>query len=160
LDAALSRSRRRTAAERSAHPHLSLLEFDARVLAPAEDVRTPLLERLRYLDPQRQPDEFYMGIGREVDGGLGTGLPARQQLCIADCPGGWPDRGTNFGGGTISTPASGLAPAPLPPGVLSHPHPPRHHRSPGHLFPVIPALTLSLAIILQSQGTGLAHSPI
>ncbi|MFL5515228.1 MAG: polyphosphate kinase 1, partial [Gemmatimonadales bacterium] len=29
--------------------------------------------------------------------------------------------------------------------------------SPGHPFPVIPALTLSLAIIVQSQGTGPAH---
>ena len=48
-------------------PRRSLLEFNSRVLALAEDDRTPLLERLRYLAiVSANLDEFYMSSGRET----------------------------------------------------------------------------------------------
>ena len=69
-------------------PQLSLLEFNGRVLAVAEDVRTPLLERLRYLAIlSANLDEFYMRPGRDVAPDRVEELLARQQRCIARLPG-------------------------------------------------------------------------
>jgi polyphosphate kinase len=68
---------------------LSWLDFNARVLALAEDPRTPLLERVKFLAIfASNLDEFYMvriaGLRRRVQAGLPVrGLaqvPARQQL--------------------------------------------------------------------------------
>jgi polyphosphate kinase len=140
-------------------PHLSLLEFDARVLALAEDVRTPLLERLRYLSIlSANLDEFYMGIGREVDGARVQALLARQQRCIADCLSQlaghgyrirqWDELDTGERDSLRLRFRQEFFPILTPRAITV---------SPGHPFPVIPALTLSLAIILQSQGTGPAH---
>jgi polyphosphate kinase len=140
-------------------PHLSLLEFDARVLALAEDVRTPLLERLRYLSIlSANLDEFYMGIGRDVDGARVQELLARQQRCIADCLGRlagqgyrirrWEDLDAGERESLRLRFRQEFFPILTPRAITV---------SPGHPFPVIPALTLSLAIIVQSQGTGPAH---
>jgi polyphosphate kinase len=140
-------------------PHLSLLEFDARVLALAEDVRTPLLERLRYLSIlSANLDEFYMGIGREVDAARVRELLARQQTCIADCLEQLAAQGYHIRRWDDLDPGERESlrlrfrqeffPILTPRAITV---------SPGHPFPVIPALTLSLAIIVQSQGTGPAH---
>jgi polyphosphate kinase len=68
---------------------LSILEFTARVLALAEDLRTPLAERMRYLSiVSENLDEFYMvrvsGIKRsaleQAEERTPDGLTPRQQL--------------------------------------------------------------------------------
>jgi polyphosphate kinase len=140
-------------------PHLSLLEFDARVLALAEDDRTPLLERLRYLSIlSANLDEFYMGVGREVNAARVQALLARQQSCLADCLARLAGQGYRIRRWEDLDPGEQeslrlrfrreIFPILTPRAITV---------SPGHPFPVIPALTLSLAIILQSQGTGPAH---
>jgi polyphosphate kinase len=68
---------------------LSWLEFNARVLAEAQDVRVPALERLKFLSIfATNLDEFYMvrvaGLRRQaaanVQGTFGDGLTPREQL--------------------------------------------------------------------------------
>ena len=67
-------------------PTRSLVEFNVRVLAVAEDVRTPLLERLRYLAiVSANLDELYMASGGDVDEARVGELLARMQACIGDC---------------------------------------------------------------------------
>ncbi len=84
----------------SAHPlpedrflnrELSWLDFNARVLALAEDPHTPLLERAKFLAIfASNLDEFYMvrvaGLKRRLSAGLpvrgGDGLPLRTQLAL------------------------------------------------------------------------------
>src|SRR5690606_4237952 len=70
---------------------LSWLDFNARVLALAEDPRTPLLERAKFLAIfASNLDEFYMvrivGLKRRVKAGLpGRGLdrlPPREQAVV------------------------------------------------------------------------------
>ena len=61
-------------------PAASQLEFNARVLAVAEDERTPLLERLRYLAiVSANLDELYMGGADEVPAARAEAMLARQQ---------------------------------------------------------------------------------
>lgn len=70
---------------------LSWLDFNARVLALAEDPRTPLLERVKFLAIfASNLDEFYMvriaGLSRRASTGLPVRgqdrLPAREQLAV------------------------------------------------------------------------------
>src|SRR5690349_9472785 len=70
---------------------LSWLEFDARVLAEAFDERNPLLERLKFLSIfSTNLDEFYMvrvaGLRRQVSARVQEkspdGLTAREQLAL------------------------------------------------------------------------------
>jgi polyphosphate kinase len=140
-------------------PHRSLLEFDARVLALADDVRTPLLERLRYLSIlSANLDEFYMGVGREVDAARVRDLLTRQQAGIADCLSRlaghgyrirrWDELETAEQESLRLRFRREFFPLLTPRAITV---------SPGHPFPVIPALTLSLAVILQGQGTGPTH---
>jgi polyphosphate kinase len=72
---------------------LSWLQFDARVLAEAFDTRNPLLERLKFLSIfSTNLDEFYMvrvaGLRRQVSAGvherLPEGLTAREQLDLIE----------------------------------------------------------------------------
>ncbi|MEX2180756.1 MAG: polyphosphate kinase 1 [Gemmatimonadaceae bacterium] len=72
---------------------LSWLEFNARVLHEAEDERTPLLERLKFLAIfGSNLDEFYMvrvaGLRRQLSAGVlqtpADGLTAAEQLELAD----------------------------------------------------------------------------
>jgi len=73
---------------------LSWLDFNARVLALAEDPGTPLLERAKYLAIfASNLDEFYMvrvaGLKRRLQTGIPVtspdGMPAREQLeCISE----------------------------------------------------------------------------
>ncbi|GGM37114.1 polyphosphate kinase [Micromonospora sonchi] len=75
--------------ERFLNRELSWLDFNARVLALAEDPGTPLLERAKFLAIfASNLDEFYMvrvaGLKRRLSAGLpvrgGDGLPLRTQL--------------------------------------------------------------------------------
>ncbi|HVE30812.1 MAG TPA: RNA degradosome polyphosphate kinase, partial [Mycobacteriales bacterium] len=75
--------------DRFSSRELSWLEFNARVLAQAEDRRMPLLERMKFLAIfASNLDEFYMvrvaGLKRRLDMGLGIrssdGRTARETL--------------------------------------------------------------------------------
>nr|WP_245647899.1 RNA degradosome polyphosphate kinase [Micromonospora rosaria] len=75
--------------DRFLNRELSWLDFNARVLALAEDPRTPLLERAKFLAIfASNLDEFFMvriaGLKRRLQAGLpvrgGDGLPLRTQL--------------------------------------------------------------------------------
>jgi polyphosphate kinase len=137
----------------------SLLEFNLRVLAIAEDERTPLLERLRYLAiVSANLDELYMSAGREVAPGRVRELLARQQACIAECLTRLADHGHRLRRWAELDDRqrdalrlrfrSELFPLLTPRAITV---------SPGHPFPVIPALTLSLAVTLQAEATGPIH---
>ncbi|TDB70634.1 RNA degradosome polyphosphate kinase, partial [Micromonospora sp. KC723] len=98
LDEVLDADERTTPADPTAEPlpedrflnrELSWLDFNARVLALAEDRRTPLLERAKFLAIfAGNLDEFYMvrvaGLKRRLSAGLpvrgGDRLPLRTQL--------------------------------------------------------------------------------
>jgi polyphosphate kinase len=140
-------------------PRRSVLEFNARVLAVAEDVRTPLLERLRYLSIlSANLDEFYMAVGHEAGADLVGDLLARQQRCIADCVGGLAEHGyrirawAGLGGDDREALRTRFRREFFP--ILT---PRAITLSPGHPFPIIPALTLSIAVALQGNGTGPLH---
>nr|WP_240956236.1 RNA degradosome polyphosphate kinase [Micromonospora sp. HNM0581] len=77
--------------DRFLNRELSWLDFNARVLALAEDQKTPLLERAKFLAIfASNLDEFYMvrvaGLKRRLSAGLpvrgGDGLPLRTQLAL------------------------------------------------------------------------------
>ncbi|TBL32186.1 RNA degradosome polyphosphate kinase [Verrucosispora sp. SN26_14.1] len=77
--------------DRFLNRELSWLDFNARVLALAEDPRTPLLERAKFLAIfASNLDEFYMvrvaGLKRRLSAGLpvrgGDGMPLRTQLAL------------------------------------------------------------------------------
>ncbi|MCZ7420445.1 MULTISPECIES: RNA degradosome polyphosphate kinase [unclassified Micromonospora] len=77
--------------DRFLNRELSWLDFNARVLALAEDPHTPLLERAKFLAIfASNLDEFYMvrvaGLKRRLSAGLpvrgGDGLPLRTQLAL------------------------------------------------------------------------------
>lgn len=140
-------------------PGHSLLEFNARVLALAEDVRTPILERLRYLAIlSANLDELYMSVGHRSCADRVSAILARQQACIAACL-----ARLDAHGYRIRTWAS-LGDAEREPlqarfrrEFFATLTPRAITLSPGHPFPVIPALTLSLALTLQSDQTGPLH---
>ena len=140
-------------------PAASQLEFNVRVLAAAEDERTPLLERLRYLAiVSANLDELYMGGADEVPAARAEEILARQRACIERCLAELAARGHRI------RDWAGLE---------------RHERevlrarfrreffplltpraitmSPGHPFPLIPSLTLSMAVALQGEATGPLH---
>jgi polyphosphate kinase len=140
-------------------PNRSLLEFNARVLAVAEDARTPLLERLRYLAIlSANLDELYMAAGGELDEARVQELLQRQRDCTVVCLTDLAERGFPI------REWEGLAPDQrdalrlrfrrelfplLVPRAIT--------QSPGHPIPVIPGLTLSLAVALQDERTGPIH---
>jgi polyphosphate kinase len=140
-------------------PAASQLEFNARVLAAAEDDRTPLLERLRYLAiVSANLDELYMGGAGEVPAARAEAMLERQRVCIERCLGQLAERGHRI------RDWAGLEPRErellgqrfrreffplLTPRAIT--------MSPGHPFPVIPSLTLSLAVALQGEATGPIH---
>jgi polyphosphate kinase len=140
-------------------PRRSLLEFNSRVLALAEDSRTPLLERLRYIAiVSANLDEFYMSAGRDTAEPAVAELLARQQLAIADNLARLAERGYRLRrwAALAESDRAALAArfrreffAALTPRAIT--------LSPGHPFPLIPALTLSLAVALQGERTGPLH---
>ena len=140
-------------------PTRSLVEFNVRVLAVAEDVRTPLLERLRYLAiVSANLDELYMASGGDVDEARVGELLARMQACIGDCLARLAEQGFPVRSWDHLTPEERealkvrfrreLFPLLTPRAIT---------QSPGHPFPVIPALTLSVAVALQDERTGPIH---
>ena len=75
-------------------PQQSLIEFNRRVLAAAEDDRTPLLERLRYLAIlSTNLDELYMSYGEDAERDRIGELLGRQQRGITECLARLADRG-------------------------------------------------------------------
>lgn len=137
----------------------SLVEFNARVLAVAEDGRTPLLERLRYLAIlSANLDELYMSYGEEAERERIGELMGRQQRCIAECLARLAEHGYRRRSWPSLDPAEreGLRvrfrrdffPTLTPRAITL---------SPGHPFPVMPALTLCLAVALQGDETGPLH---
>lgn len=140
-------------------PRRSLIEFNLRVLALAEDARTPLLERLRFLAiVSANLDEFYMSSGRHTAEPLVRGLLARHQAAAADCLTRlaeqgyrlrrWAELGDAEHDALRDRFRRELFPALTPRAITM---------SPGHPFPLIPALTLSLAVALQGEQTGPLH---
>ncbi|MEP7177008.1 MAG: polyphosphate kinase 1 [Gemmatimonadales bacterium] len=137
----------------------SQLEFNARVLAVAEDGRTPLLERLRYLSIlSANLDEFYMAYGGEGGAARAAELLARQQRCIAQCLADLETRGyrvrawASLGDDEREALRVQFRREFFP--VLT---PRAITLSPGHPFPTVPALTLALAVTLQGDQTGPLH---
>ena len=140
-------------------PTRSLLEFNARVLGAAEDARTPLLERLRYLAIlAANLDELYMAAGGDLAEARVGELLARQQACIGECFARLAQQGQPIRSWTSLTAEERealrvrfrreLFPLLTPRAIT---------QSPGHPFPVIPALTLSVAVALQDERTGPIH---
>ncbi len=137
----------------------SQLEFNIRVLAVAEDDRTPLLERLRYLAiVSANLDELYMGGAEDVPAARAEAILARQRACIERCLAELAARGHRI------RDWAGLEPHErevlrtrfqreffpvLTPRAIT--------MSPGHPFPLIPSLTLSMAVALQGEATGPLH---
>jgi polyphosphate kinase len=140
-------------------PIRSLLEFNARVLAAGEDVRTPLLERLRYLSIlSANLDELYMASGGGVPEDRARQLLGRQQACIADClaklaAAGHPVRGWD----SLAPDEREALRLRFRRDLFPRLTPRAITQSPGHPFPVIPALTLALAVALQDERTGPIH---
>jgi polyphosphate kinase len=140
-------------------PRRSLLEFNHRVLALAQDDRTPILERLRYLAiVSANLDEFYLSasppsveprsrvlldaLRRAAEAALGE-LALRGWRVIR-----WTDLTEGDRDGLRERFRREFFPALTPRAITL---------SPGHPFPVIPALTLSVAVALQSEQTGPLH---
>ncbi len=140
-------------------PATSQLEFNARVLAVAEDERTPLLERLRYLAiVSANLDELYMGGADEVPATRAEEILARQRDCIERCLAelgtrghrirGWADLEAHEQDVLRTRFRREFFPVLTPRAITM---------SPGHPFPLIPSLTLSMAVALQGEATGPLH---
>jgi polyphosphate kinase len=137
----------------------SLLEFNVRVLAVAEDERTPLLERLRYLAiVSANLDELYMASAHEVPAERVAEVLARQRAGAEHCLAALAVLGYRI------RPWDELAPADREALTARFRHeffpvltPRAITMSPGHPFPRIPSLTLSLAVALQGEATGPIH---
>ena len=163
---------------------LSLLEFNSRVLALAEDPSVPLLARIRFLAiVSANLDEFFMvrvaalkralaaGTTRAGEDGLGTeeqlhavairvrGLLERQGRCLrAACLPAltahdirilhWAEVMPEHQETLRRRFAEEIFPL-ITPQALT--------RAPGHPFPLIPNLRLSLAIVLRDTRPGLTH---
>jgi polyphosphate kinase len=140
-------------------PRRSLLEFNSRVLAVAEDERTPLLERLRYIAiVSANLDEYYMSGGRAAAEPRARELLERQHAAVETSLVRLAERGYRLrrwdalGTGeqdALRTRFRREFFAALTPRAIT--------MSPGHPFPLIPALTLSVAVALQGGETGPLH---
>ncbi|HET8834681.1 MAG TPA: polyphosphate kinase 1 [Gemmatimonadales bacterium] len=140
-------------------PRRSLLEFNSRVLAVAEDERTPLLERLRYIAiVGANLDEYYMSGGSAAAEPRARELLDRQHAAVETCVTRLAERGYRVrrwdGLGdrerdSLRTRFRREFFAALTPRAIT--------MSPGHPFPLIPALTLSVAVALQGGETGPLH---
>ena len=163
---------------------LSLIEFNARVLALAEDATVPLLARIRFLAIlSANLDEFFMvrvaalkravGVGRTEagEGGLAAeeqlnaiairvrGLLERQAQCFtAVCLPALAAHGVRiFGWGELSRAQQGSLRDYFTQQVFPIITPQALTRAPGHPFPLIPNLRLSLAAVVRDSGAGPMH---
>jgi len=184
----------RSPADQSGRPHpsdelllssdLSLIEFNSRVLAQAEDPAVPLLARVRFLSiVSANLDEFFMvrvaELKRAATGGAATpgedglspdehldaitirvrALAERQDRCLRDgCLPAlaahgvrilrWPDLSEPQRVALRRYFAEQIFPIVTPQALT---------RAPGHPFPVIPNLRLSLALVVRDPDAGAVH---
>ena len=176
---------RRNATDRGEflNPELSLLDFQSRVLALAEDPETPLGERLRFLGiVSSNVDEFFMirmaGLRRaareqyeeQCDDGLTRGeqvrlirervgsITARQSVCATHCLGELATTGIRILGWKDLDEAQRIA---LRAECREQIHPSLTPMamtlSPGHPLPHLPHLTLALAVVQRDPETRRLH---
>jgi polyphosphate kinase len=152
---------------------LSTLEFQSRVLAMAEDPVTPLLERLNFLAiVGSNLDEFYMvNVGAlkekedqrsearlEAIGIRVRALLARLDRTLAECLSALGEAGIHLRGWRELTPTSrALVEARFQREIFPLLTPRAITVSPGFPVPVMPHLTLLLAVVLQDTRTGPLH---
>jgi polyphosphate kinase len=158
---------------------LSLLEFNARVLALAEDPAVPLLERVRYLSiVGANLDEFFMvrvgglkygGADVVAEGDASAGieerltpigrrareLVARQYACFDACRGPLAEHGVRVRAPESLTPAErDYLRAYFRSTVFPYLTPRAITATPGYSLPVIPDLALCMAIESRDTRTG------
>jgi polyphosphate kinase len=164
------------------NPELSLLAFQERVLSLAEDARTPLRERLRFLAiVGANLDEFYMvrvaGLRaaalepteEQTEDGLTpaerlaaigarvAALTARGAACVEACVAALAAHGTRLRRwDELDAGAHAALRAYFRDSVLPELTPMAMTLSPGHPLPHFPHLSLSLAVVLRGPG---AHPP-
>jgi polyphosphate kinase len=165
------------------NPELSLLAFQSRVLAMAEDRKTPVGERLKFLGiVSSNIDEFFMirmaGLRRaareqyeeQCDDGLTRGeqvrlihervndLTRRQSVCASDCLRALEPHGVRIVSWTDLTDAERIA---LREECREQIHPSLTPMamtlSPGHPLPHLPHLTLALAVVERDPETRRLH---
>ena len=165
------------------NPELSLLAFQSRVLAIAEDKSTPLGERLKFLGiVSANIDEFFMirmaGLRRaareqfeeQCDDGLTRGeqmrliqesvaeITERQSACARDCLRELPDVGIRILSWSELDETQRIA---LRAECREQIHPSLTPMamtlSPGHPLPHLPHLTLALAVVMRNPETRRLH---
>ena len=151
-------------------PDLSVVEFNLRVLALAEDARTPILERLGFLAiVSANLDEFFMvnvgALKRDAeDGRLEAvalriqALLARQQRCLGECLAELRGRGIvlRTWGELDEAPRARLLER-FQREIFPQLTPRAITMSPGFPVPMLPHLTLCLAVSLSDGETGPTH---
>jgi polyphosphate kinase len=182
-DAGAHMRRRGTDRGEFLNPELSLLAFQSRVLAIAEDKNTPLGERLRFLGiVSANIDEFFMirmaGLRRaareqfeeQCDDGLTRGeqmrliqesvaeITDRQSKCAADCLRELPKAGIRILSWKDLDESQKIA---LRAECREQIHPSLTPMamtlSPGHPLPHLPHLTLALAVVMRNPETRRLH---
>jgi len=171
-------------AEHFLNGDLSLIEFNARVLELAEDASVPLLARVRFLSIlSANLDEFFMvrvgalkravAKGGPVDVGAG-GLAADEQLhaigirvrallqrqarCFADCLPALAAHGLRILRWTdLTATQRELLRRYFTEEAFPFITPQAMTRAPGHPFPLIPTLRLSLAVVVRDAPGGPMH---
>ena len=149
---------------------LSLLEFNLRVLALAENPATPLLERLGYLAiVSANLDEFFMvnvgSLKQQATAGrleaVALRIPpllARQQRCLAECLAALAGAGIRVRTWAELDPVErGMLEERFRQEIFPLLTPRAITMSPGFPVPVIPQLALCLAVILHDTRTGPVH---
>jgi polyphosphate kinase len=165
------------------NPELSLLAFQSRVLTLAEDTRTPLRERLKFLwIVSANLDEFFMvrmaGLRRaareqyeeQCDDGLTRGeqlqliaehvssINERQARCLEDCLASLGDYGVRIvAWDEIDDSQRAELRAECREQIYPSLTPMAMTLSPGHPLPHLPHLTLALAVVLRDPTTGRIH---
>jgi polyphosphate kinase len=165
------------------NPELSLLAFNSRVLAIAENSTTPLGERLKFLGiVSANIDEFFMirmaGLRRaareqfeeQCDDGLTRGeqmrliresvtdITERQSACAAECLRQLPQAGIRIlSWNDLDEPQRMALRAECREQIHPSLTPMAMTLSPGHPLPHLPHLTLALAVVMRNPETRRLH---
>jgi polyphosphate kinase len=165
------------------NPELSLLAFQSRVLTLAEDTRTPLRERLKFLSiVSANVDEFFMvrmaGLRRaareqyeeQCDDGLTRGeqlkliadevssITARQMRCLEECLVSLADHGVRIvRWDELDAGQQAEVRAECREQIYPSLTPMAVTLSPGHPLPHLPHLTLALAVVRRDPTSGRIH---